>query len=189
MIKALLPRWPALRFSISCTTRAPRAGEVSGKDYYFLDREEFAEGIREGRFIEWARVHGEYYGTDGRRVGEWLEAGEDVLLDIDVQGASRVRCVYPRAITAFIVPPSMEILRKRLEARGTESPEKLASRLSAAWSELRVAPWYDFIIVNEILEDAVADLDAIIRASRRRRETGECPEVIREAFLNADRGL
>ncbi len=171
VIKAAMRKQAGLRFSVSCTTRPPRSGEVPGEDYHFISREEFARGIEKGRFLEWAEVHGEYYGTDGDQVKAGLQAGDDVLLDIDVQGARQVRCSYPSALNIFVLPPSMDVLRNRLEARGTESPEKLARRLAAAESELADSPWYDYVIVNDLLEDAVTDLVAVIRAARCRIAT------------------
>ncbi|MGV8074589.1 MAG: guanylate kinase [Syntrophobacteraceae bacterium] len=169
LIRAVLPQWPELRFSISNTTRLPRSGEVSGKDYHFITKQEFIEGIQAGRFLEWAEVHGEYYGTDGNQIAEWLAAGKDILLDIDVQGALQVRCAHPRAHTIFILPPSLDALLKRLKSRGTESEDQLARRFEAARREMQEAAWYDFMIINDVLEDAVADLDAILRACRCER--------------------
>jgi len=169
LIRSLLRELPELKFSVSCTTRPPRLGEADGKDYHFLMREAFLAGIKAGRFLEWAQVHGEYYGTDRLKLEAWLEAGKDVLLDIDVQGARQVRCLFPLAHYLFILPPSWEVLGQRLQARGTEAPEQIAARLSAARREVQAAPWYDFIVVNDVLEAAVADLIAIIRAARCRR--------------------
>ena len=164
LIQRIRPGWPELCFSVSATTRAPRPGEIDGQDYFFLSKEQFVQGIKEGRFLEWAHVHGEYYGTDSRPIKAWLREGKDVLLDIDVQGARQVRCAFPHARTIFILPPSMEVLRERLQKRGTESTEKMTGRLVAARGEIAEAVWYDFIIVNDDLEEAVEDLDAILRA-------------------------
>jgi guanylate kinase len=169
LVQSVLRELPELRFSISCTTRPPRPGERDGKDYHFITREAFLEGIQAGRFLEWAKVHGAFYGTDKSKLDEWLAAGEDVLLDIDVQGARQVRCLYPLAHHIFILPPSLEILEQRLRTRDTESSEQIAARLAAARTELQDAPWYDFLVVNEVLEAAAADLSAIIRAARCRR--------------------
>lgn len=169
IIRAALPALPDLRFSVSCTTRHPRPGETAARDYEFLSREAFLKGVESGRFLEWAEVHGEYYGTDGRQIEEWISAGDDVLLDIDVQGARQVRCSYPCAQTIFIIPPSLDALEERLMSRGTESVEQIEVRLRAARTEMQDAPWYDYVIVNAILEDAVADLCAIVRAGRCRR--------------------
>lgn len=166
LIQSVLPQWPDLRFSVSSTTRPPRAAEIPGKDYHFVSRDAFLQGIRQERFLEWALVHGEFYGTDGDQVRGWLDEGRDVLLDIDVQGARQVRCAYPLARTIFVLPPSLEALRQRLLARRTESPEKLERRLQGAMEEVREAPWYDFVIVNDALVEAVEDFQAILRACR-----------------------
>jgi guanylate kinase len=169
LVRLLLQELPELRFSVSSTTRPPRPGEADGSDYHFIVKEVFLEGIEAGHFLEWAQVHGEYYGTDRRKVDEWLSAGKDVLLDIDVQGARQVRCVFPAACNIFILPPSWGLLEQRLQARGTESPAQMAVRLTAARREMQEAPWYDFVVVNDILEAAVADLAAIIRAAQCRQ--------------------
>jgi guanylate kinase len=169
LVRLLLQELPELAFSVSCTTRPPRYGEIDGRDYHFMTREAFRIGIEAGHFLEWAQVHGEYYGTDRRPLDQWLRAGQDVLLDIDVQGARQVRCCYPRACTIFILPPALDVLEQRLRERGTESPEQLVLRLSAAGREMQESPWYDFIVVNDVLEAAAADLVAIIRAARCRR--------------------
>ena len=155
-----------LCFSVSSTTRPPRPGEISGKDYHFTSREEFLNGVRAGDFLEWAEVHGRFYGTGAGPIRDWLELGRDVLLDIDVQGARQVRCFYPEAHTIFILPPSFEVLEQRLTNRGTESPEQLTKRLAASREEIAEGSWYDFIIVNDILEDAVEDFKAVLRACR-----------------------
>jgi guanylate kinase len=170
LVRSLLRELPELSFSVSSTTRHPRSGEVDGRDYHFMTREVFLAGIRARRFLEWAQVHGEYYGTDRQKLDDWLAAGSDVLMDIDVQGARQVRCIHPSAHNIFILPPSLTVLEQRLRARGTEPPEKVASRMTAARRELQDAPWYDFIVVNNVLEEAVVDLIAIIRALRCRRD-------------------
>jgi len=131
--------------------------------------EEFLRGISAGRFLEWAEVHGHLYGTDRRLVDKWLKAGDDVLLDIDVQGARFVRCAYPAAKTIFILPPSMHVLEERLHNRATETEEQLAIRVAAARRELLESPWYDYIIINDNLQEAVEDLKAILRAGRSGR--------------------
>ncbi len=166
LIKSILPQWPNLCFSVSCTTRLPRPGEIAGKDYHFLSRDAFVQGIHEERFLEWARVHDEFYGTDGNQVREWLGQGKDVLLDIDVQGARQVRCAYPLARTIFVIPPSLEALRERLLARNTETPEKLERRLHGALEEVREAAWYDFVVINDVLSQAMEDFQAILKACR-----------------------
>lgn len=166
IVRAVLDLDPRVRFSVSCTTRAPRPGETHAVDYYFLSRDDFETGIRDGRFLEWANVFGNYYGTDRRMVESWLSEGLDVLLEIDVQGARKVLASDLVATTLFILPPSMEALEVRLRRRGTETEEVLQKRLEVAREEIREAPWYDYVIVNDVLKEAVADVAAIIRAAR-----------------------
>ena len=180
IVGKVLPDFPKLRFSVSSTTRPARPGEIDGKDYYFLSNEDFLQGIRSGRFLEWARVHNNFYGTDRTIVEKWLAAGDDVLLDIDVQGTRLVRCAHPEAKTIFVLPPSMRVLEERLRRRGTESREQLAVRISAAGREIFDSSWYDYIIVNDDLQEAVEDLRAILRACRAER-TARAPEL--RAFL------
>ncbi len=169
IIRRVIAACPKLKFSVSCTTRPIRSGEVAGKDYHFLSREEFLSGISSGRFLEWAEVHGHLYGTDRRQVEKWLKAGNDVLLDIDVQGARLVRCAYPAAQTIFILPPSMHVIEERLRNRATETEEQFAIRVAAARREILESPWYDYIIINDNLQEAVEDLKAILRAGRSSR--------------------
>ncbi len=169
IIRRILEESPKLKFSVSCTTRPPRPEEVPGKDYIFLEKDEFIKGVGSGRFLEWAEVHGNYYGTDINPIEKWLNSGNDVLLDIDFQGARLVRCAYPMAQTIFILPPSMRVLEERLRSRATESDEQLAIRIAAAQRELLEAPWYDYVLINDSLDEAVADLKAVLRAGRCRR--------------------
>ncbi len=176
IIRRVIATWPTLKFSVSSTTRPIRSGEVAGKDYHFLSMEEFLRGMSSGRFLEWAEVHGHLYGTDRHPVEEWLKAGNDVLLDIDVQGARLVHCAYPAAQTIFILPPSMQVMEERLRNRATETGEQLAVRVAAARLEILESPWYDYIIINDNLQEATEDLKAILRAGRSSR-------VIRAAGL------
>lgn len=166
IVRTVLARDPQLRFSVSYTTRSPRPGETNGVDYHFLSRGDFEAGIREGRFLEWAKVFGNYYGTDRRKVEAWLSEGVDVLLEIDVQGARKVRATDLAATTLFILPPSLDVLEQRLRRRGTETEDVIQKRLDAAREEIRQAPWYDYVVVNDVLEEAVADVLAVIRAAR-----------------------
>ena len=136
IIRRVIASSPNLKFSISCTTRPIRSGEVDGKDYHFLSIEEFLSGINSGRFLEWAEVYGHLYGTDRRLIEKWLKAGNDVLLDIDVQGARLVHCAYPAAQTIFFLPPSMHVLQERLRNRATETEEQMVIRVAAARREL-----------------------------------------------------
>jgi guanylate kinase len=164
LIHRVRRQWPEIRFSVSCTTRSARPQEIPGQDYHFVTPEQFRQGIETERFLEWAEVHGQYYGTERQQLETWLDEGRDVLVDIDVKGASQIRCGYPQAHSIFIVPPSLEVLRERLRQRNTESDEQLRKRLAAAQRELQHAPWFDFIIINDVLDDACADLQSIIQA-------------------------
>ncbi len=155
-----------VRFSVSSTTRPPREGEREGKDYFFLGVEDFVRRIEEGRFVEWALVHGHYYGTDRSMVERWLSGGEDVLLDVDVQGARQIRCQYDRAVTIFLLPPSWQELERRLRERGSETDEVVERRLRRAREEVQEACWYDYLVVNDQCDAAVGEICAIITASR-----------------------
>lgn len=166
IVKAVLAQDRRLCFSVSCTTRSPRPGEIHGVDYYFLSHEAFEKGIEAGRFLEWAEVYGNYYGTDRHLVQTWLAQGLDVLLEIDVQGARKVRAAVPEATTLFILPPSMDVLEERLRRRATDAEDVIQRRLETAQMEIREAPWYDYLVVNDALEEAVADVAAIVRAAR-----------------------
>ena len=158
----LRERLPGLRYSISYTTRAPRPGEIDGENYFFIDEAAFKDGIAQGRWAEWARVHGHYYGTASAFIDRMLDRGHDLLLDIDVQGAAQLVAQYPRAVTIFIMPPSMEVLRQRLEKRGTDSAEAIARRLRNAAGEMAACSRYRHMVVNQRLERAVDDLLAIL---------------------------
>ena len=162
----LRARLPDLCYSISYTTREPRAGEADGVDYFFVDEQTFREGIAAGRWVEWARVHDHYYGTSADYIDRMLARGRDLLLDIDVQGAAQLVARYPEAVTIFIMPPSMDILRERLERRGTDPTEVIATRLRNAQDELAARSRYRHIIVNDRLERAVDALLGILAPDR-----------------------
>ncbi len=154
-------------YSISATTRAPRAGEQHGRDYYFLAPETFAAQVNDNGFIEWAEVHGNLYGTPRAAVENWMAAGKLVFMDIDVQGGINVKKQYgERAILIFIKPPSMESLRDRLRGRNSDSPEAIQTRLRNATEELQKAQFYDHVVVNHKLDDTVAEVRAIIEQYR-----------------------
>lgn len=164
---------PDLSFSVSCTTRSPRAGEADGREYYFLSPEEFEEKVRKGEFLEYAGVFSRRYGTLKSEVLSRVEAGEQVLLDIDVQGAKQIRAAaasspeLARSVHFILIaPPSLEILESRLRGRGSESEEQLALRLGTARSELANYRLYDYVVVNDDLEQATADLAAVLRSFR-----------------------
>lgn len=154
----LLAEFPRLRFSISCTTRNKREGEVEGRDYYFLDEGEFQRQIKSGNFVEWAKVHDNYYGTPVAPVREMLDKGADVLFDIDVQGAGRLRLVFPYGFFVFILPPSLAVLEERLRLRGKDNPEVIRARMRHARGEIAQAVWYDALIVNDDLAKAYQEL-------------------------------
>ncbi|MEN3043262.1 MAG: guanylate kinase [Fervidobacterium sp.] len=170
IIRSVLERVDNLVFSISCTTRKQRPGEVHGVDYFFITHEEFNKMIQENRFIEWARVHDNYYGTPADFVNENLKSGYDVILDIDVQGALTVKKNWYGAKFIFVAPPSYQILSERLKKRGTESEEKIKSRLETAKKELSFIPEFEYLIINEDLEESVKNLSAIIYAERVKYE-------------------
>ncbi len=168
LLQRLRERVGGLRFSVSYTTRPPRPGEEEGRDYHFVSREKFFQMVQEGRFIEWAEVHGDLYGTpkvnfDG--LGE-----EDLLLDIDPQGAKRIKEMVRDSVLIFILPPSLEELERRLRRRGKDSEETIRERLKNAKKELDQIALYDYIVVNDDLEEATLLLCSVIRAERCRRK-------------------
>ena len=167
---ALLKQITDLRYSVSYTTRQPREGEQDGSDYYFIDKDEFEKGIAEDRWAEWAIVHGHYYGTSEVFLDNCLSAGHDVLLDIDVQGAAKIIKRYPDSITIFIMPPSIEVLKERLQSRSTDSKETIRLRLKNAEAEMAQKKMYRYIIINDQLSDAVAELVSLINQYKSNRE-------------------
>ncbi len=154
--------------SVSATTRAPRAGEVDGVHYHFITHESFEARVRDGEFIEHARVHANYYGTPRANVTEQVRAGKVVLLDIDVQGAAQVRERWPDPVLVFVAPPSVEVLEARLRGRGTESEEQIALRLANAHTEMARMGEFDYVIVNDDLDAAYRELLSVIAAARAR---------------------
>lgn len=151
-----------IRYSISATTRAPRGTEENGKDYFFLTTEEFEAGIERGGFLEWARVYDRYYGTPRAFVQEVIENGQDCILEIDVQGALKIREALPEAVLIFILPPSLAELKRRLTERGTETAEQIETRMSWVLGEIAQIEKYDYVIVNDDLTKAIAEARAII---------------------------
>lgn len=166
IVKKIMPEVERLTFSISHTTRSPRAGEEDGVDYHFVSEEQFKELIAAGDFLEWAEVHGNYYGTSQQAAEEWLDQGYDVFLDIDVQGARQVRETAPEAISIFITPPSWPEQEKRLRERGTDDEETIGLRLNNAKGEMVDIDEYDFVIVNDDLEQAATMMKAVLLAMR-----------------------
>lgn len=170
LVKALLDADPTVRLSISYTTRAPRPGEVDGEHYHFVDETLFMQMLSEGDFLESALVHGARYGTSQTQVQSILKAGNDLILEIDWQGAAQVRKLHPEAIGIFILPPSIDALRQRLNNRRQDSPEVIARRIAAAREEMSHVAEFDYVTINDIFEVALHDLLAIIRAQRLKRE-------------------
>ena len=171
--KRLLAERGDVGYSVSCTTRLPRAGEVDGKDYYFLSTGEFAAARERGEFAESAEVHGKMYGTLRREVQRVLGAGRHVLMDIDVQGAEQFARAFPASVLVFVLPPSASVLMTRLMARKTESESALRVRLASALKELEAVESYQYVVVNDDLDRAVAVVSGIIDAEAARRERVE----------------
>ena len=167
---ALLKQIEDLQYSVSYTTRQPRKGERNGSDYHFIARDEFEKGMAEDRWAEWAIVHGNYYGTSAVFLDNCLSAGQDVLLDIDVQGAAKIIKRYPDSITIFIMPPSIEVLKERLQSRATDSKKTIRLRLKNAEAEMARKKMYRHIIINDQLSDAVAELASLIDQYKTNRE-------------------
>ncbi len=169
LIKEVLKSVPNVGYSVSFTTRAMRGGEAHGRDYFFVSRAEFETLIETGALLEYAEVHGNFYGTSLEQVKTEIEAGRDIILEIDVQGAANVRLKIPEALSVFILPPSFEILAARLTARATEKVEDLALRLKNSFAEVERFDEFEYLIVNNDLAHATADLQTIITADRLKR--------------------
>lgn len=168
LVRALLDREPRIRLSVSFTTRAPRPGEIDGRDYFFVERADFERRRDNGEFLEWAEVHGNLYATSRH----WLEAqmaeGTDIVLEIDWQGAVQVQRIYPDAIGVFIAPPSVQTLHERLVSRGQDTADTIAQRVAAAQAELRQAHRFQYVIINQDFTRALDDLFTVVAASRLR---------------------
>ncbi|MCR4398532.1 MAG: guanylate kinase [Firmicutes bacterium] len=181
--RALLDRRRDIVFCPSVTTRKPRPGEIPGGDYLFVSEDEFERKVRAGELIEWARVYDHLYGTPGAALESLLDGGYTVLVEKDVQGAKALRSRYPDAVYVFVLPPSFEELKKRVERRGTESPGEVGVRLQSYAEELRQVGHYDYVIVNDDLDTAERKLEAIITAERCRvsRNLGRLDVAAKEA--------
>ncbi len=166
LCRRVLDRFPDLVYSVSYTTRAPRESEQDGVDYHFIPKSEFEKGLAHGRWAEWAMVHQNYYGTSSELLNQGLQDGQDILLDIDVQGMRQILTRYPASITIFIMPPSLDELRCRLESRGTDSPAAIAVRLENAQKEMAQKGRYRHVIVNDQLSAAAAELIGIFETYR-----------------------
>lgn len=168
VVSRLMEADPTLYFSVSATTRAPRAGEADGVHYHFLTRERFQEWIDAGDFLEHAQFVGNFYGTPRRYVDEAMDQGRDVLLDIEIQGAEQIHRKRPEAVRIYIAPPSWEELERRLTGRGTEDTEKIRSRLARGREEFAAAKDFDYLVINDTVDHAVAEIRAIMTAEHCR---------------------
>ncbi|MCK9989828.1 MAG: guanylate kinase [Rugosibacter sp.] len=186
LVNGLLAADAQVRRSVSYTTRAPRPGEVDGHDYHFIDLATFSDMRSRGEFVEWAHVHGNYYGTSRAWLEAQMASGMDMLLEIDWQGAEQVRREFIEAVGIFILPPSMEELQRRLQGRATDTPEVIARRLAVARDEMSHVVEFDFVIINHDLAVAQGELMAAVQASRLRvkRQLARHPEIFR--FIQQD---
>lgn len=179
-----------LGYSVSCTTRPPRAGEVDGKDYHFRTKADFEAGRERGEFAESANVHGHLYGTLKSEVDRVLASGKNVMMDIDVQGAKQFAAAFPQSVLIFIVPPSISLLVERLKARATEDRRSLARRLSDAQDELEALDFYQYVVVNDDLDKAVRSVSSIIDAeSLRRTRGGEVTDRVKQLLSDLEREI
>ncbi len=169
LCREAMSRLDNLEFSISYTTRLPRSGEEDGRDYHFVDEDTFLEMVEKGEMAEWARVYNHLYGTPKTPIIKAIEDGRDMLLDIDIQGASQIKAAFPEdSVTIFVFPPSIEALKERLSKRGTEAPQVIKERCDKAEEEMAMYPLFRYFVVNDKLEEAVEDLIAVIKAERHR---------------------
>lgn len=166
LVKALMEVDAGVKASISHTTRAPRGQEVDGREYFFVDNATFDTMVANQDFLEWAQVHGNRYGTSRQAVEQRLSEGGDVLLEIDYQGALQIKQIFPHAVLVFVLPPSWEELRSRLQRRGEDSAETIEQRLVNAEQEMAQAAKFDFVIINQLFERALFDLKSIVHAQR-----------------------
>lgn len=168
LVRALLQSVADLSLSVSYTTRPARPEEVDGRDYYFVSREAFEQKLKQGGFLESALVYGNFYGTSKIWINEALRAGRDILLEIDSQGARQVRRIFPSSVAIFVLPPSLEVLEARLRNRAQDSPEVISQRLASARDEISHVGEYDYVILNDRLDQALHDLKCIVQAERLR---------------------
>ena len=183
VIKQLLTIRPNCWISISCTSRQPRPGEENGKDYYFLSKEEFEKDITKEQFLEYAEYAGNYYGTPKKYIQQHLDQGEDVILEIEIQGALKIKEKLPETIFIFIMPPSMQELKRRLQNRKTEDAAKIDKRFKRAYEEINEISKYNYVVVNDVIETAAAKVNAILEAERCRVDR------IEEVYLNSEEEL
>ena len=190
VMKELLNRYDSYALSVSATTRSPRPGEVDGREYFFKSKEEFEQMIREGAFVEHACYVGNYYGTPKKYVEEQLADGKDVILEIEIQGALNIKKQFPEAVLLFIAPPSAEVLKQRLISRGTETQDVIERRLARAVEESQGIENYDYLVVNDNLEECVLNVHQMIQSehwkmSRRQKDVKELKKQI-SAFAKGE---
>lgn len=184
LVRELLARDEHVRLSVSYTTRQPRPGEMEGREYHFVNIEKFEAMRNHGDFVEWAKVHDNLYGTSRAWLNEQLASGQDVLLEIDWQGAQQLRAIFSSVVGIFVLPPSLEILETRLRGRQSDSAEVIQKRLDAALSEMRHVNEFDYVIINNDLQTAYADIAAVVRAARLRMHTAQLRYPCAFEFLN-----
>ncbi len=180
LMKRLVAEYEDYALSVSMTTRAPREGEVDGREYFFADREQFEKKIKEGGFVEYASYVGNYYGTPRDYVESCMAEGKDVILEIEIQGAMKIKEQYPDAVLLFVMPPSMEVLRSRLIGRGTETEDAVAKRLARAAQEAEGIECYDYLIINDDLELCVTRLHGLLQEAHRGIVSEYRPENYRD---------
>ena len=166
--KSILEQNDHIKLSVSATTRKPRTGEVHGVNYFFIDKEEFKKMIEQGEFLEYAQIYDNFYGTPKAAIMETLEKGQDVILEIEMQGARQVKEVYPEGIFVFVLPPSLKELKNRIVGRGTETAEEIEKRFSCAFEEIKQIDDYDYFIVNQDVEKSVKELESIISSEKNK---------------------
>ncbi|MBN1822827.1 MAG: guanylate kinase [Endomicrobiales bacterium] len=171
----VVARIPDLKYSISCTTRAPRPGEKNGVHYFFVTKGRFSGMVKKGEFLEWAKVHGHMYGTPKSYISKCVKNGKDIILDIDVQGGLNVRKIYPDSVMIFVMTPNFAVLEKRLKERKKDSRETIKKRLENAKKEITYIPKYDYLIINDKLDVAISELKEIILGERRKTKRAKIP--------------
>jgi guanylate kinase len=185
LVNALLARDPTLSLSVSCTTRPPRSGETEGKDYRFVTKEQFDAMRHQRQLLEWAEVHGNFYGTPRDKIDQAIAFGQDILLEIDWQGARQVKQLFPQAIGVFILPPAISTLRERLTQRGQDAEAVIKRRIEAASEEISHAPEFEYVIINQDFSIALTQLSQIIETAKLRypRQLARHPELFRSFDL------
>ena len=171
LVRALLDINPLINLSVSYTTRNPRPGEIDGRDYHFVNRDTFVAMMKNGEFLESAEVYGNLYGTSQRWIAQEIEQGRDILLEIDWQGAAQVRRLFPHCISIFILPPSLEALEQRLKGRGKDNDEVIARRMAAVRDDVAHVAEFDYVIINDNLNEALRELNAVVLSARLRCAT------------------